>query len=80
MFHELFHFVLVNGVRVASALLPAAPLLGQKLPSASVKNPVLVHGAFADDSSCSPCNYSPSRLDVRLNQQPPRSRHAERVH
>jgi hypothetical protein len=34
MFHELFHFVLVNGVRVASAILPAAPLLGQKLPSA----------------------------------------------
>jgi hypothetical protein len=36
MLHELFHFVLVNGVRVASAILPAAPLLGQKLPTACV--------------------------------------------
>ncbi len=34
MFHEVFHFVLINGIRVASAILPAAPLLGQKLPSA----------------------------------------------
>ena len=48
MLHEVFHFVLVNGVRLASAILPAAPLLGQKLPPAStVKNIVLVHGAFA---------------------------------
>ncbi len=31
MLHHVFHFVLVNGVRVASAILPAAPLLGQKL-------------------------------------------------
>jgi pimeloyl-ACP methyl ester carboxylesterase len=54
MFHEVFHFVLVNGVRLASAILPAAPLLGQKLPPASVvKNIVLVHGAFADGSSWS---------------------------
>jgi hypothetical protein len=36
MFHEVFHFVLVNGVRVVSAILPAAPLLGQKLPPVSV--------------------------------------------
>jgi pimeloyl-ACP methyl ester carboxylesterase len=54
MLHEVFHFVLVNGVRLASAILPAAPLLGQKLPPAStVKNIVLVHGAFADGSSWS---------------------------
>jgi pimeloyl-ACP methyl ester carboxylesterase len=54
MFHEVFHFVLVNGVRLASALLPAAPLLSQKLPPVSVvKNIVLVHGAFADGSSWS---------------------------
>jgi hypothetical protein len=36
MFHEVCHFVLVTGVRLASSILPAAPLLGQKLPSASV--------------------------------------------
>jgi hypothetical protein len=43
MLHEVFHFVLVNGVRVASAILPAAPLLGRKLPPApAVKNIVLV--------------------------------------
>jgi hypothetical protein len=43
MLHEAFHFVLVNGVRVASAILPAAPLLGRKLPPApAVKNIVLV--------------------------------------
>jgi hypothetical protein len=43
MLHEVFLFVLVNGVRVASAILPAAPLLGQKLPPApAVKNVVLV--------------------------------------
>ncbi len=43
MLHEVFHFVLVNGVRVASAILPAAPLLGQKLPPAPVvKNIVFV--------------------------------------
>ena len=54
MFHEVFHFVLVNGVRAASAILPGAPLLGQKLPPVSVvKNIVLVHGAFADGSSWS---------------------------
>src|SRR6204780_4277549 len=54
MLHEVFHFVLVNGVRLASAILPAAPLVGQKLPPASVvKNIVLVHGAFADGSSWS---------------------------
>ena len=42
MLHEVFHFVLVNGVRVASAILPAAPLLGRKLPRAPVvKNIVL---------------------------------------
>jgi hypothetical protein len=35
MFHEVFHFVLINGVRLASAILPAAPLLGQKLPPIS---------------------------------------------
>jgi hypothetical protein len=29
MVHEVFHFVVVNGVLVASAVLPAAPLLGQ---------------------------------------------------
>ena len=43
MLHEVFHFVLVNGVRVASAILPAAPLLGQKLPPApAVKNIVSI--------------------------------------
>jgi hypothetical protein len=36
MLHNVFHFVLVNGVRVASAILPAAPLLGQKLTPALV--------------------------------------------
>ena len=41
MLHEVFHFVLVNGVRVASAILPAAPLLGRRLPPAPV-NIVLV--------------------------------------
>jgi hypothetical protein len=52
MFHEMFHFVLINGVRVASAILPAAPLLGQKLPPVSVvKNIVPVQGAFADGPS-----------------------------
>src|ERR1700689_2839219 len=54
MLHEVFHFLLVNGVRVASAILPAAPSLGQKLtPAPVVKNIVLVHGAFADGSSWS---------------------------
>ncbi len=33
MFHEIFHIVLVNGVRLASAILPAVPLLGQKFPT-----------------------------------------------
>ena len=36
MLHEVFQFVLVNGARVASAILPAAPLLGRKLPPAPV--------------------------------------------
>ena len=36
MLHDVFHFVLVNGVCVASAILPAAPLLGQKLTPAPV--------------------------------------------
>src|ERR1700684_4212952 len=54
MLHDVFHFVLVNGVRLASSILPAAPLLGQKLtPAPVVKNIVLVHGAFADGSSWS---------------------------
>jgi hypothetical protein len=49
MFHAMFHFVLINGVRVASAILPAAPLLGQKLPSVSVVKSIdAVQGAFAD--------------------------------
>lgn len=54
MWHEAFHFVVVNGARLASAILPAAPLLGRKLPPVpAVKNIVLVHGAFADGSSWS---------------------------
>ncbi len=36
MLHAVFHFVLVNGVRVASAILPATPLLGRKLLPAPV--------------------------------------------
>jgi len=54
MVYEVLHSVLVNGVRLAFAVLPAAPLLGLKRPAASaVKNIVLVHGAFADGSSWS---------------------------
>jgi hypothetical protein len=44
MIHDVFHFVLDTGLRVAFAVLPATPLLGQKLPSTIVKNIVLVHG------------------------------------
>jgi len=54
MVYEVLHSVLVNGVRLAFAVLPATPLLGLKRPAASaVKNIVLVHGAFADGSSWS---------------------------
>jgi pimeloyl-ACP methyl ester carboxylesterase len=54
MIYEVLHSVLVNGARLAFAVLPAAPLLGLKRPAASaVKNIVLVHGAFADGSSWS---------------------------
>ena len=53
MLHEVFHFVLVNGVRVASAILPAAPLLGQKLPPApAVKNIVLVQAPHRTVRGC----------------------------
>jgi hypothetical protein len=49
MVYEVLHSVLVNGVRLAIAFLPAAPLLGLKRPAASaVRNIVLVHSAFAD--------------------------------
>lgn len=48
MVYEVLHSVLVNGARLASAVLPAAPLLGLKRPAASaVKNIVPVHHAFA---------------------------------
>ena len=51
MMYEVLHSVLVNGARLAFAVLPAAPLLALKRPAAStVKNIVLVHGAFADGS------------------------------
>ncbi len=33
MLHELFRVVLETSVQLALAILPAAPLLGQKLPS-----------------------------------------------
>jgi len=49
MVYEVLHFVLVNGARLASAVLPAIPLLGLKRPAASPgKNIVLVQDAFAD--------------------------------
>jgi hypothetical protein len=35
MVYEVLHSVLVNGARLASAILPAAPLLGLKRPAAS---------------------------------------------
>ena len=47
MVYEVLHSVLVNGARLASAVLPAAPLLGSKRPAAfAVKNIVPVHGAL----------------------------------
>ena len=51
MLRDLLYTALGISVRVASAILPAAPLLGQKWPPSTVKNIVLVHGAFADGSS-----------------------------
>jgi len=51
MLHELLHSALRGGTELALAALPAAPLLGTKTPAPSVKNIVLVHGAFADGSS-----------------------------
>jgi pimeloyl-ACP methyl ester carboxylesterase len=52
MLHEVVHSALTAVVRLACAVLPAAPLMGQKpLSQPAVKNIVLVHGAFADGSS-----------------------------
>ena len=52
MLHEVIHSALTAVVRLASAVLPAAPLMGQKpLSQPAVKNIVLVNGAFADGSS-----------------------------
>jgi len=51
MLYELLHSVLRNGTDLALAALPTAPLFGQKTPVTSIKNIVLVHGAFADGSS-----------------------------
>jgi pimeloyl-ACP methyl ester carboxylesterase len=54
MFHDWLHSALGTGIRVAFAILPAAPLLAdEQLPASAVKNIVLVHGAFADGSSWS---------------------------
>jgi hypothetical protein len=47
MVYEVLHSVLVNGARLASAVLPAAPLLGLKRPAAfAVKNIVPAHDAL----------------------------------
>jgi pimeloyl-ACP methyl ester carboxylesterase len=52
MLHEVIHSALTAVVRLACAVLPAAPLMGQKpLSQPAVRNIVLVHGAFADGSS-----------------------------
>ena len=52
MLHDVIHSALASVVRLACAVLPAAPLMGQKpLSQPAVKNIVLVHGAFADGSS-----------------------------
>ena len=52
MFHDMFYSALSTVFNLAFAVLPAAPLLALKQSSAStVKNIVLVHGAFADGSS-----------------------------
>jgi hypothetical protein len=37
MIRDIFHLVLDTGVRLAFAVLPATPLLGQKLPATIVK-------------------------------------------
>jgi pimeloyl-ACP methyl ester carboxylesterase len=52
MFHDVFYSALSTVFNLAFAILPAAPLFALKRSSAStVKNIVLVHGAFADGSS-----------------------------
>jgi pimeloyl-ACP methyl ester carboxylesterase len=54
MFYKTFHFLIGFGVNLAMILLPAAPLLAQTRPyPITVKNIVLVHGAFADGTSWS---------------------------
>jgi hypothetical protein len=58
MRHELFSSALDMGVRVASVILPAAPLIGQKLPVASsAENLVLVHW---------PCQARSQQLSMKL--------------
>jgi pimeloyl-ACP methyl ester carboxylesterase len=53
MLHEIVQSVLGKGVALAFAVLPVAPLMGQKSSLPRVKNIVLVHGAFADGTSWS---------------------------
>ncbi len=65
MFQELFHFVLINGVRVASAILPAAPLLGQKLPPV-FEDVNLTHRAFDERRTCAPIRLGKWRSNSRL--------------
>jgi pimeloyl-ACP methyl ester carboxylesterase len=52
MTHNNRHYTLGAAIGLALTVLPATPLLSQTLPaSATVKNIVLVHGAFADGTS-----------------------------
>jgi pimeloyl-ACP methyl ester carboxylesterase len=54
MFRESLHSALSVLISLAFVILPAAPLMAQKLPSKIVvTNIVLVHGAFADGTSWS---------------------------
>jgi pimeloyl-ACP methyl ester carboxylesterase len=52
MLNEIVNFALRNSIGLAAVLVPAVPLLAQT-PAPVVKNIVLVHGAFADGTSCS---------------------------
>lgn len=54
MIDEIIRSTLSSGMHLAFALLPGAPVFTQRAPSApTVKNIVLVHGAFADGTSWS---------------------------
>ena len=48
MVYEVLHSVLVNGARLASAVLPAAPLLGLKRPAAFGQEYRVVQDALSD--------------------------------